>query len=505
MAKIKIPRPLKTLEVSLLILSDLLAGISYSLIAGDERCEISGVAYDSRYVVPGGLFVCIEGTVTDGHQYISAACSAGVAAVIVQKPVEIPSGVTVVLVENSREALALASSAWFGHPSRELQLIGVTGTKGKTTTTYMIKAILEECGHKTGLVGTIETIVGEVRTPAKNTTPESYELQKLFRSMLDAGCDSAVMEVSSQGLMMDRVTGCDFDIGIFTNISPDHIGPNEHPSYDNYLYCKTRLFSMCRLGLLNIDDPGHKAMLARSTCEVKTFGLSPAADYRAEDVAMLSSPGWLGVSFSLTGPRGTFQVKVGIPGDFSVYNALAAVAACLPSGADPAGIARALENIRVRGRIELVPALPHFTLLIDYAHNAISLENLLGTLRAYAPSRLVCLFGCGGNRDRQRRFDMGRISGQMADFSILTTDNPRNEEPESIFADIQQGINPTGGKYIIIDDRLEAIRYLIKNALPGDVAVLAGKGHESYQEIRGVKHHMDERELIAQVLAELKA
>ncbi|MGE5391779.1 MAG: UDP-N-acetylmuramoyl-L-alanyl-D-glutamate--2,6-diaminopimelate ligase [Deltaproteobacteria bacterium] len=488
-----------------MLLKDLLDGISYSLIAGSDGCEISGIAYDSRYVVPGGLFVCIEGTVTDGHQYISAACEAGAAALIVQKSVKAPPGVTVILAENSRQALALASSAWFGHPSRHLKLIGVTGTKGKTTTTYMIKAILEESGHRTGLIGTIETIVGDAHTPAKNTTPESYELQKLFRAMLDAGCDSAVMEVSSQGLMMDRVTGCDFDIGIFTNISPDHIGPNEHPNYENYLYCKTMLFKMCKLGILNIDDPGYQDMLAGSSCEILTFGLSSGADYQAADVSMLARSGWLGVSFNLTGPGGTFPVKVGVPGDFSVYNALAAIAACLPFGATPEGINRALENIRVRGRIELVPALPHFTLLIDYAHNALSLENLLRTLRAYEPPRLICLFGCGGNRDRQRRFDMGRISGQMADFSILTTDNPRNEEPESIFADIQQGINPTGGKYIIIDDRLEAIRYLIQNAQPGDVAVLAGKGHESYQEIRGIKHHMDERELVAQVLAELKA
>jgi len=487
-----------------LILSELLEGVNYSLVTGEVGVEISGVAYDSRYVMPGGLFVCIEGTVTDGHQYVSAACTAGAVALIVQKPVEVPPGMTVVLVENSRQALALVSSAWFGHPSRELKLIGVTGTKGKTTTTYMIKAILGEAGHRTGLIGTIETIVGDIHTPAKNTTPESYELQKLFRAMVDAGCDSAVMEVSSQGLMMDRVSGCDFDIGIFTNISPDHIGPNEHPSYENYLDCKTRLFKMCKVGLLNIDDPGHLAMQAVSTGKMLTFGMSASADYRAQDITMLSQPGWLGVSFHLAGPQGSFPVKVGVPGDFSVYNALAAIAACLSFGASPEDINRALENIRVRGRIELVPALPHFTLLIDYAHNAISLENLLGTLRSYQPTRLVCLFGCGGNRDRQRRFDMGRISGQMADISILTTDNPRNEEPENIFADIRQGINPTGGQYIIINDRLEAIRYLIQNSQPGDVAVLVGKGHETYQEIRGIKHHMDERELVDQVLAELK-
>jgi len=488
-----------------MLLKDLLDGVNYLLVAGDERCEISGVAYDSRYVVPGGLFVCIEGTVTDGHQYISAACQAGAAALVVQKPVAPPPGVTTVMVENSRQALALVSAAWFGHPSRELNLIGITGTKGKTTTTYMIKAVLEAAGHRTGLIGTIETIVGDVRTPSKNTTPESYELQKLFRDMLDAGCDSAVMEVSSQGLMMDRVTGCDFDIGVFTNISPDHIGPNEHPSYENYLYCKTLLFKMCRLGLLNIDDPGHRDMLQGSSCQILTYGMSAQADYRAENITMLSQPGWLGVEFNVTGPDAAFPVRVGVPGDFSVYNALAAIAACLPFGATPEGVSQALENIRVRGRIELVPALPHFTLLIDYAHNAISLENLLNTLRAYQPTRLICLFGCGGNRDRQRRFDMGRISGQLADFSILTTDNPRNEDPANIFADIQQGINPTGGQYIIIDDRLEAISYLIHNAHPGDVAVLAGKGHESYQEIRGIKHHLDERELVAQVLAELQA
>lgn len=488
-----------------MLLSDLLAGVNYSLLAGNPNCDISDIAYDSRYVVPGGLFVCIEGTVTDGHHYVSAACQAGVAALVVQKPVEAPPGVAVVMVENSRQALALASSAYFGHPSRQLNLIGVTGTKGKTTTTYMIKAILEEAGHQTGLVGTIETIVGNTRTPAKNTTPESYELQKLFRAMIDAGCDCAVMEVSSQGLMMDRVTGCDFDIGIFTNISPDHIGPNEHPSFENYLYCKTLLFKMCRVGILNIDDPLYQEMLPGSSCQVRTYGRSEEADYKADNATMLSKPGWLGVSFRLTGPDGDFPVQVGVPGDFSVYNALAAIAACLPFGATPKDINCALENIRVRGRIELVPALPHFTLLIDYAHNAISLENLLNTLRAYNPARLVCLFGCGGNRDRQRRFDMGRISGELADLSILTTDNPRNEELESIFRDIEQGINPTGGQYIIIDDRLAAIRYLIQNAQPGDVAVLAGKGHESYQDIRGVKHHFDERELVAQVLAELQA
>lgn len=486
-----------------MLLSELLEGVSYSLVTGDDRCEIGDIAYDSRYVVPGGLFVCIEGTVTDGHQYVSPACQAGAAALVVQKPVETPPGVTVIMVENSRQALALASSAYFGHPSRELNLIGVTGTKGKTTTTYMIRAIMEEAGHRTGLVGTIETIVGDTRTQAKNTTPESYELQKLFRAMLDAGCDSAVMEVSSQGLMMDRVTGCDFDIGIFTNISPDHIGPAEHPSFENYLYCKTLLFKMCKLGLVNIDDPSHKEMLTGSSCKVLTFGLSADADYTASQVTMLSRPGWLGVSFQMTGPDGAFPVRAGAPGDFSVYNSLAAIAACLPFGAAPEGINRALENIRVRGRIELVPALPHFTLLIDYAHNAISLENILTTLRAYQPARLVCLFGCGGNRDRQRRFDMGRISGQLADFSILTADNPRNEALESIFQDIRQGINPTGGQYIIIDDRLEAIRYLIKNAQPGDIAVLAGKGHESYQEVNGIKHPMDERQLVAQVLAEL--
>jgi len=484
-------------------LSQIIEGMQYSHTDGDMDIEITDIAYDSRKAVPGSLFVCIEGTVADGHQFIPAACERGAKALLAQKPVQVQQGVTVIYVENTRYALAYVSAAFFGHPSRRLKLIGVTGTKGKTTTAYMIKSILEQAGHKTGLIGTIETIVGERKSKARNTTPESYDLQKLFREMLDNGCDSAVMEVSSQGLMMERVAMTDFDVGIFTNISPDHIGPNEHASFADYLQCKSKLFRMCRHGMINIDDPKHEEVLTGSTCKVTTFGFCDNAEFRAVKLERLARPGWLGVMFRLRGPGLEFDITVGVPGEFNVYNALAAISTCLLLGVGPDAVSLALENIRVKGRLEFVPALPHFTLLIDYAHNAVSLENLLNTLRSYQPARLICLFGCGGNRARRRRFEMGEISGRLADFTILTEDNPRDEDPEEIIKDIEQGIKPTEGKYVKIHDRREAIRYMIETAQPGDIAVLAGKGHEQYQEIRGTKYHMDEREIVADVLKSL--
>ena len=397
--------------------------------------------------------------------------------------------------------MAVIAAAWYGHPAEEMKIIGITGTKGKTTTTYMVKSILESAGHKVGLIGTIEAIIGEEHIPANNTTPESLLIQEYFRKMADAGCDCVVMEVSSQGLMLYRTAGFTFEIGIFTNIGVDHIGPAEHKDFEDYAACKGRLFKQCRIGIVNADDPHLDQVLKGHTCTLETFGFSEKADLRAEDVHLVSRPGYLGVAYETKGLM-ELPVEIDIPGKFSVYNSLTAIAICRHFGVSKEDIQKALKKAKVKGRIEMVKVSDDFTLMIDYAHNAMSLESLLTTLREYHPKRLVCLFGCGGNRSKDRRFEMAHVSGRLADFTIITSDNPRFEEPEAILDDIEHGMKETNGAYIKIVDRKEAIAYAIHHGQPGDVIVLAGKGHEDYQEIKGVKYHMDERELIQEILEE---
>ena len=384
-----------------------------------------------------------------------------------------------------------------------MKIIGITGTKGKTTTTYMIRSILEGVGHKVGLIGTIEAIIGDEKIPAANTTPESFTIHQYFARMVEEGCDSVVMEVSSQGLMLHRTAGIPFEIGIFTNLGRDHIGPNEHKDFEDYKRCKAMLFQQCRLGIANVDDEYFRDIFKNATCRVETFGFSGDADLRAEDVQLVSRPGYLGVAYHVAGLM-DFDVEIDIPGTFSVYNSLTAIAVCRHFGVPVEKIKEALKKAKVKGRIEMIKVSDEFTLMIDYAHNAMSLESLLTTLKEYHPKRLVCLFGCGGNRSKDRRYEMGEVSGRLADLTIITSDNPRFEEPQAIIDDIKIGIGRTDGKYVEICDRKEAIKYAIQHGQPGDVIVLAGKGHEDYQEIRGVKYPMDERVLIAEVLEELK-
>ncbi len=483
-------------------LTQLLERLEYEVTQGSDQIEITTLINDSRKVEKGSAFVCISGAVSDGHRFAPEVVQKGAAALIVEKDVEVPGDVTVIKVPDSRYALALMSAAYFGHPAEKLKIIGITGTKGKTTTTYMIKSILEDVGHKVGLIGTIEAIIGEKRIPAANTTPESYTIHKYFAEMVEAGCDSVVMEVSSQGLMLCRTAGIPFEIGIFTNLGHDHIGPNEHKNFEDYKRCKGLLFRQCRLGIANIDDPWYEDVFQGATCRVETFGLSQKADIRAEDTHLVSRPGYLGVAYHVSGKM-NFDVEIDIPGTFSVYNSLTAIAVCGHFGVPEEVIQKALKAAKVKGRIEMVKVSDEFTLMIDYAHNAMSLESLLTTLREYHPARLVCLFGCGGNRSKDRRYEMGEVSGRLADLSIITSDNPRFEEPQDIINDIKTGIGRTSGKYVEICDRKEAIKYAIANGQPGDVIVLAGKGHEDYQEIKGVKYPMDERVLIAEVLEEL--
>ena len=487
-----------------MVLAALLEKLEYELVSGSADVQIKEVVYDSRKVIEGSLFICIEGGTVDGHTFIPDVVKKGAKALIVTKDVSelLPEGadVTVIKVKDSRYALAFISAAYFGHPAEKLKVIGITGTKGKTTTTYLVKSILEHAGHKVGLVGTIEAVIGQEHIPANNTTPESYVLQEYFAKMVEAGCDTVVMEVSSQGLMLHRTQGFIFDYGIFTNIEPDHIGPLEHKDFDDYMHCKGLLFKQCRVGIVNCDDAHYQNVIKDHTCTIETFGFSENADYRAQDLKLISGAGFLGIDFKARG-KVNLDIELHAPGRFSVYNALCAIAICNHFGVTAEEVKEALLQAHVKGRIELVKVSDDFTLMIDYAHNAMALESLLTTLREYKPKRLVCLFGCGGNRSKLRRYEMGEVSGKLADLTVITSDNPRNEEPQAIIDDIKVGISKTDGKYVEIIDRKEAIAYVIRHGQPGDVIVLAGKGHEDYQEIKGKKYPMDERDIIADVLA----
>lgn len=484
-------------------LTELLCKLDYECIQGSTDLEVGQVVYDSRKITEGCLFICIAGANFDGHDFAAEAMEKGARVLIVSREVSETAGrdVTVIKVTDTRYAMAFISAAYFGYPAEKLRIIGVTGTKGKTTTTYMVKSILENAGYKVGLVGTIEVIIGREHIHAGNTTPESYTLQEYFAKMVEAGMDAVVMEVSSQGLMLHRTQGFVFDLGIFTNLEADHIGPNEHTSFEEYLHCKSLLFRQCRVGIVNGDDAHVDAVLKGHTCQVERYGIGENNDLRAESVRLVRKPGELGVAFRVEGLM-DFDVEVPTPGRFSVYNALTAIAICRHFNVREDDIKRALLAVRVKGRIEMVKVSEHFTLLIDYAHNAMALESLLTSLREYAPNRLVCLFGCGGNRSRQRRYEMGEVSGRLADLTIITSDNPRFEEPQDIISDIKTGIARTEGIYVEIIDRREAIRYAIDHGQEGDIIILAGKGHEDYQEIKGVKYPMDERTLIREILAE---
>ena len=504
-------------------LQELLRGLTYTFENTDgkalsdreeiERAQetwVSDVVNDSRKLSEGCLFICISGMKSDGHDYAAEAVRKGAAAILISHDVNVMeeaaqtgSHPVLIRVPDTRYAMAFVSAAWYGHPAERMKLIGVTGTKGKTTTTYMIRSILERAGIRTGLIGTIETLYEGHSIPSANMTPESIVLQKTFRDMADCGVQAVVMEVSSQALKLHRTQGFVFDLGIFTNLSPDHIGEGEHKDFDEYLECKSRLFRQCRVGIVNGDDPHCDEILKESTCEVERFGTGGGNDLIADNISLVHTPGELGVQFDVHGLV-EMHAHVPAPGRFSVYNALCAIAVCRHFGVDASDIGRALAGIHVKGRIEMVKVSDSFTLLIDYAHNAMALESLLTTLREYHPHRLVTAFGCGGNRDRNRRFEMGEVSGRLSDLSIITSDNPRFEKPLDIIADILTGIQPTGGAYVEIPDRKEAIAYAIDHGEPGDIIILAGKGHEDYQEICGVKHPMDERVLIAEILQERK-
>ncbi len=477
------------------------------LIQGDMDKEVTDIAYDSRKAVPGSVFVCITGTETDGHLYIRDAVEKGASAIIVEREEEaemIPECITVIKVYSGRRALALISSVYFGHPERDLITVGITGTKGKTTTMYMIKSILDAAGERAGISGTIEIMTGSRKIYAYNTTPQSYELYKYMAEMVKSGCRYIIMEVSSQGIKMNRTEGIIFDYGVFTNISPDHIGPGEHEDFGEYLMCKSLLFRQCVTGVVNADDVYIDDILKEHTCSVITFSAEKKADITASDVRPFKENGRLGMEFEFSGlMKG--PGKVNIPGRFSVYNALAAAAVCRSMGISETDVQKGLEEVHVKGRAEMVNISEDFTVIIDYAHNETSTRSILETLRSYRPSRIVAVFGCGGNRSRIRRYDIGRIAGELADLSVLTSDNPRFEKVSDINDDIKKTLNETGGDYLEIEDRKEAIAYAVTHAFPGDVIIMLGKGHEDYIETEGIRYHFSEHEAIEEIVKEIKS
>jgi len=480
-------------------LEKLLESAEYELLQGSLDIEISDVIYDSRKIVKGCVFVCMIGANFDGHSFIEKAVEQGAAAVVVSRDVNI-EGVTVVKTEDTRKALALMSAEYFGRPAEKLKTIGITGTKGKTTSAFMIKAVLEKADIKTGIIGTIGIIIGNEITKTSNTTPESYELHRAMRNMVDKGCKCAVMEVSSQALKLYRAYGINFDYGMFTNLSHDHIGGVEHASMEEYIECKSRLFSQCKVGIVNADDKVTPIIIENNTCEkIETFGFGENAELRAKNEHLISDFGYIGVHFESEGVL-NMPVDVDIPGKFNVYNALCAMAVCRHFGVSKENIYDGLNEVKVKGRVETVKVNGNYTLLIDYAHNAVSMENVLETLREYKPNRLITLFGAGGGRSKDRRYEMGEISGKLSDLSVVTEDNSRYEDVMDIIGDIEKGLAKTDGKYIVIPDRTEAIRYCIENAKDGDIIVLAGKGHEDYQDKMGVKTHYDEREVIKEII-----
>lgn len=483
-------------------LKQLLSQCEHTVLSGDVNIDIADVIYDSRKVTPGCAFVCLKGFNVDGHKFIPDALEKGATAIIVEDEFDAPQGVCVVKTDNTRIALAKMSVEYFSHPANELKTIAVTGTKGKTTTVAMIRSILEKAGIKTATIGTLGIVIGNQIYKTNNTTPESYEIQQAMRKMVSEGCKAMVIEASSLGLKWHRTHGITFDYGIFTNFSSDHIGKAEHADMEEYLECKSLLFKQCKKGLINRDDEKWQDITKGHTCDIETYGFDKDADIVAHSDSLIARPGYIGVHFETTGAK-ELSVDVAIPGRFSVYNALAAISVCRHFDLDDKDILDGLNEVKVKGRVEAVPVVGDYTILIDYAHNALSMENILTTLKEYKPNRLITMFGAGGDRPKGRRYEMGEVSGRLSTLSVITEDNSRFEDVMDIIEDIKVGISKTDGEYVVIPNRIDAIRYCIENAQSGDIIVLAGKGHEDYQEIRGVKYHMDEREIIEEIFDSL--
>ncbi len=466
--------------------------------------DIKYITSDSRKVEKDYLFVAICGFELDGHAYIEAAVEKGAAAILIneERYDEFKDLDVVILTTlNTRELLGKIACNFYNDPSKEFKLVGITGTKGKTTTSFMVKKILEESGKKVGLVGTVACYIGNKKLmDSDRTTPEALDLQEMFREMADAGCEYVVMEVSSQSLKLGRVDGCNFNIGLFTNLSEDHISPHEHSSMRDYFECKCKLFDMVKTGVVNVDDEkGQELVEMKPNCNFITYSIYNDSENKATNVNITNELTTYNVNIN----GNDELIQISIPGEFTVYNSLGAISICEELGVESKYIISGLKKVRVPGRSELIDNDKGLTIMLDYAHSEESLRNILSAVKAYTKGRVICLFGCGGDRDARKRPKMAKVSGELADFTIITSDNPRTEEPEAIVKDIEAGIIGVTDQYIVIVDRIEAIDYAVKMAKKGDIVVLAGKGHESYQIIGHTKYPFDEKQYVLDSLSRL--
>lgn len=486
-------------------LRSILAGLEGLKVKGSLEIDIPKIESNSQKIEAGDMFVAIDGFDQNGHEYIPEAIGKGAKAIMAQADKltkemvkNLPDDVTFILAPDTRHAISICSCNYYQNPSKKLKLIGVTGTKGKTTTTFMIKSLLEKQGYKVGLIGTICTYIGDKKLRDNDrTTPEAIELQQMLSQMVKAKCEFAVMEVSSQSLKLGRVDGCEFEIGIFTNFSKDHISSKEHPSLEDYFESKAKLFNMCKYAYINSDDIyANKLPNMAPNCKFETYGIDNPAKLLAKDITITNTY----VDFKAKIGDRNQRVKAGIPGRFSVYNALAAISVALKYGCSQENIQEALLNICVPGRSELVKNSKELTVMIDYAHTPESLESILTTVKTYTQGKVICVFGCGGDRDKGKRPMMGTIAATIADHTIITSDNPRTEDPETIVAEIEQGAKKTKGSYECIIDRKQAIKQALDIACKRDIVVIAGKGHELTQEINGKKYAFDERKIVKEIL-----
>lgn len=482
-------------------LHELLRPLADSRVIGSADIDISDVVYDSRKAENGAVFFCIRGIEADGHDYADAAVKRGAKAVVVQHELRLSPGITQIVVKDSREAMARMSAAFFGYPARDVTMVGVTGTNGKTSTTYMVKSILETEGHKVGLLGTITNMIGNERIHTERTTPESVDLHRLLKRMRDEDVDTVVMEVSSHSLKLKRVAGIDFDVAAFTNLTQDHL--DFHGSWDDYFESKKRLFGMCYMAVINLDDAASAKLVEGKSYPVIGYGIREQAHIMAYGIDITPR----GARFMLRIGGQTIPVNLNIPGLFSVYNALAAAGIAHLLGATGRSILVGLENLQnVAGRFEVLDTHGRdVTVILDYAHSPDGLENVLTSIKEFAKGRIITMFGCGGDRDRGKRPLMGEIAGRHSDFCVVTSDNPRTENPVDIIDDIEEGMRRTACAHVVIENRREAIEYALENAREGDVVLLAGKGHEDYQEIHGIKFHFDDKEIVEEFFKKLDA
>lgn len=478
-------------------LKKLLKGIDYKIVNGLDKMEIESIQYDSRKIKSGDVFFAIEGFNVDGHEYIDKAVEKGAKVIVIQKDVETIANITYIKVENTRKALAIAAGNYYDNPSKKMKIIGITGTNGKTTSAFMIKAILEEKGYKVGLIGTIANYIGQEEIHTDKTTPESLELHQLFSEMIEKGVNYCVMEVSSHSLELHRVYGIEFVEGIFTNLTRDHL--DFHKTFDNYFKAKAKLFSMSKNSIINVDDSYGKSIVEMVNKNITTYSIEEPSDLTGENLKLHSR----GIEFKLNYNNEEVFIKLSIPGKYNVYNALGCIGATLNEGIDIYTIKAALEKVTVPGRCEIITMNSNlnFDVIIDYSHTPDSLENILNNVREFTKGRLICVFGCGGDRDRTKRPIMGKIGGDLSDYAIITSDNPRTEDPNGILKEIVQGIE--SNNYEVIENRRDAIKRAIEIAEKGDIIVVAGKGHETYQILKDKTIDFDERKVVAEIIKEL--